>query len=122
MLLKPKQTATTTLLKDGTYRAKLTDVKAFTNSYGERLGFQFTIDGGPYDGSKVLRSTATQLSKQSKLAEVLEGIAGRPLTHDELSKGFDVDQLIGKECSILVLQSKSKTGQTYSNVERVFQS
>lgn len=121
MLVKPKQDAHAALVKDGSYKARLTDVKAFANTYGERLGFQFTIDGGPYDGSKVLRSTATQLTKQSKLCEVIEGVAGRPLTPDELTKGFDVDQLIGRECNILVLQSRSKTGQVYSNVERVFQ-
>ena len=34
--------------------------------------------------------------------------------------GFDMDELIDKECNILVLQSKSKAGVTYSNVERVF--
>ena len=34
--------------------------------------------------------------------------------------GLDLDALLGKQCSILVLQAKSKTGAVYSNVERVF--
>ena len=45
---------------------------------------------------------------------------GRSLTDKELQGGFDLEVLIDKECSILVLQSKSKTGAVYSNVERVF--
>lgn len=107
-------------IKDGTYRATVTNLKQFANTYGERVGFEFTIQGGQFDGAKVMRSTAPQLSKQSKLAEIIEGIMGRELTVKELQGGFDLDDLIDKECSILVLQSKSKTGAVYSNVERVF--
>lgn len=116
----PKAAAPATLIKDGTYRATVSNLKQFANTYGERIGFEFTIQGGQFDGERVMRSTAPQLSKQSKLAEVIEGILGRSLTDKELQGGFDLDELIDKECSILVLQSKSKTGAVYSNVERVF--
>jgi hypothetical protein len=118
--VKPKAPAPATLIKDGTYRATVSNLKQFANTYGERIGFEFTIQGGQFDGERVMRSTAPQLSKQSKLAEVIEGILGRELTDKELQGGFDLDELIDKECSILVLQSKSKTGAVYSNVERVF--
>mgnify|MGYP000673864711 FL=1 len=118
--VKPKAPAPATLIKDGTYRATVSNLKQFANTYGERIGFEFTIQGGQFDGERVMRSTAPQLSKQSKLAEVIEGILGRDLTDKELQGGFDLDELIDKECSILVLQSKSKTGAVYSNVERVF--
>ena len=57
-----------------------------------------------------------------KLAEVIEGITGRELTDKELQGGFDLDELLDAACNILVLQSRSKTGAVYSNVERVFQS
>ena len=116
----PKAAAPATLIKDGTYRATVSNLKQFANTYGERIGFEFTITGGQFDGERVMRSTAPQLSKQSKLAEVIEGILGRELTDKELQGGFDLDELIDKECSILVLQSRSKTGAVYSNVERVF--
>jgi hypothetical protein len=116
----PKAAAPATLIKDGTYRATVSNLKQFANTYGERIGFEFTITGGQFDGERVMRSTAPQLSRQSKLAEVIEGILGRSLTDKELQGGFDLDELIDKECSILVLQSKSKTGAAYSNVERVF--
>ena len=65
-------------------------------------------------------STGPLLTKQSKLAEVIEGVLGRELTGTELQGGFDLEDLKDSACQILVLQSKSKTGAVYSNVERVF--
>lgn len=120
LVVKPKAATPAATIKDGTYRATVSNLKQFANTYGERIGFEFTIQGGQFDGERVMRSTAPQLSKQSKLAEVIEGILGRDLTDKELQGGFDLEELIDKECSILVLQSKSKTGAVYSNVERVF--
>ena len=118
--VKPKAATPAASIKDGTYRATVSNLKQFANVYGERVGFEFTIQGGQFAGERVMRSTAPQLTKQSKLAEVIEGILGRELTTKELQGGFDLEDLIDKECSILVLQSKSKTGAVYSNVERVF--
>ena len=116
----PKAATPAASIKDGTYRATVSNLKQFANTYGERIGFEFTISGGQFDGEKVMRSTAPQLTKHSKLAEVIEGIVGRDLTDKELQGGFDLEDLIDKECSILVLQSRTKTGAVYSNVERVF--
>ena len=110
----PKAATPAASVKDGTYRATVSNLKQFSNTYGERIGFEFTISGGQFDGEKVMRSTAPQLTKQSKLAEVIEGILGRDLSDKELQGGFDLEDLIDKECSILVLQSKSKTGAVYS--------
>ena len=120
LVVKPKAATPAALVKDGTYRATLSNIKQFVNTYGERIGFEFTITSGPFEGQKVLRSTAPQLTRQSKLAEVIEGITGRELTDKELTGGFDLEELIDVTCNILVLQSKSKTGAVYSNVERVF--
>ena len=119
-LVKPREATPAASVNDGTYQAAVTNLKQFSNTYGERIGFEFTIQGGQFDGEKVMRSTAPQLTKQSKLAEVIEGILVRELTDKELQGGFDLEDLIDKECSILVLRSKSKTGAVYSNVERVF--
>ena len=120
--VNPRAATPAASIKDGTYRATVSNLKQFANTYGERIGFEFTISGGQFDGEKVMRSTAPQLTKQSKLAEVIEGILGRGLTDKELQGGFDLEELIDATCNILVLQSKSKTGAVYSNVERVFQS
>jgi len=120
LVVKQKDAASVTLIKDGSYKAALTNIKQFTNTYGQRIGFEFTVLGGDADGNKVMRSTAPQLTKESKLAQVIEGVLGRDMTDKELRDGFDLDALLGKQCSILVLQAKSKTGAVYSNVERVF--
>jgi hypothetical protein len=120
LVVKQKDAAPAAALRDGTYKAVLSNIKQFSNAYGQRIGFEFTVLGGHADGEKVMRSTAPQLTKQSKLAEVIEGMLGRDLTDKELRDGFDLEDLLDKVCSILVLQSKSKTGSVYSNVERVF--
>ena len=120
LLVKQQQSKAVATVKDGTYRAVVTSIRQFANTYGERIGFEFTVKGGQFDGLTVMRSTAPQLTKQSKLAQVIEGVLGRELDAKEIGAGFDLEQLIDRECNILVLQSKSKTGAIYSNVERVF--
>ena len=71
LVVKPKAATPAASVKDGTYRATLSNIKQFVNAYGERIGFEFTITSGPFEGQKVLRSTAPQLTRQSKLAEVI---------------------------------------------------
>ena len=119
-VVKQQQSKAVETVKDGTYRAVVSSIRQFANTYGDRIGFEFTVKGGQFDGLTVMRSTAPQLTKQSKLAQVIEGVLGRELTAKEINSGFDLEQLIDKECNILVLQSKSKAGAVYSNVERVF--
>jgi len=120
ILIKPPTPKSPALVRDGTYPAILSDVHTFTNAYGERIGFEFTISGGEYQGQKVMRSTAPQLTKLSKLAQVVEGVLGRELSDAELTRGVDLESIIGRPCQILVLQNRGKAGTIYSNVERVF--
>lgn len=121
ILLKPKlKEQPIDLVPDGSYKAELTKINQFKNAYGDRLGFEFTLKDKAVAGLKVMRSTSTQLSASGKLADVLRGILGRELTAAELSKGIDVDGLVGMVCGVLVLQAKAKNGITYSNVERIF--
>ena len=72
--VKPKAATAAAVIKDGTYRATVSNLKQFANTYGERIGFEFTIKGGQFDGERVMRSTAPQLSKQSKLREAIESV------------------------------------------------
>jgi hypothetical protein len=67
-----------------------------------------------------MRSTSPNLSKYSKLAEILSGLIGRGLEDQEIMAGVDIEELVGTECKVLMLQSKAKSGQVYSNVEQVF--
>ena len=120
LMVKKKEGVLPLLTRNGTYRAIVSNIKTFANNFGERIGFEFTISGSQFDGEKITRSTASQINKQSKLTEVIQGILGRELTGKELQDGFDLKDLINKECNILVLQSKSQTGVVYPNVERVF--
>lgn len=120
VIVKPKAPTASAQVKDGTYPAELSGIRQFANAYGTRIGFEFTIKGGQFDGLAVMRSTAPQLTPQSKLAEVLVGLLGRQLTQTELMGGIDLEALIGSPCRILVLQARGKTGAVYSNVERVF--
>ena len=91
---------------NGVYQAILTDIRQFENAYGQRIGFEFTIQGGDYDGVTVMRSTSPNLTAQSKLAQVLHGLLGRGLEGQELMQGVDLEELVGTECNILVVQSK----------------
>lgn len=121
ILLKPKTNNTAMIVPDGIYKATLSKVAQFNNAYGLRVGFEFTLHGGDVEGKIVMRSTNSVLTVKSKLAEVLHGLLGRELTSDEINSSYDVDKLIGKDCNLLVVNSKSKNGSMYSNVEKIFQ-
>jgi hypothetical protein len=120
VVVKPSRPKPVAVIRDGTYPAAVTGIRQFANSFGERIGFEFTILSGQYKGEKVMRSTAPQLTRQSKLSEVITGVIGRELTEKELENGYDLEELVDQACNILVITSKSRAGVTYSNVERVF--
>lgn len=115
-VVKPKSKAENTTVADGSYPATLSKVTQFNNAYGQRVGFEFTLD----DGHKVMRSTNTVLSEKSKLAEVITGLSGKRLTATQLERGVDLEKLVGTACMVLVANSAGKNGVIYSNVERIF--
>jgi len=121
IVLKPKSNNEAVGVPEGIHKATLSKVTQFTNAYGLRVGFEFTLHGKDVEGKAVMRSTNPVLTAKSKLAEVLNGLLGRELTIDEINSGYDVDKLIGKDCNVLVLNNKGKNGAVYSNVERIFQ-
>lgn len=119
IMVKPNK-GKAAVVPNGTYDSELTAVKQFQNVYGDRIGFEFTLEGEDVAGLTVMRSTSHNLSKQSKLAELVKALLGRNLTETELSRGMDIEALVGTKCKVLVLQSTGKGGQVYSNVEQVF--
>ena len=121
IVLKPKSKTEAVVVPDGSYKATLSKVTQFSNAYGLRVGFEFILHGKGVEGAAVMRSTNTELTSKSKLAEVLNGLLGRELSDAEIHKGYDIEQLVGKDCNVLVLNSKSKNGAIYSNIERIFQ-
>lgn len=115
MMLKPKAAAKPASVPDGVYQATLTKVTQFSNVYGQRIGFEFTLESG----EKVMRSTSPVLSDKGHLTNVLRGLLGRELTRSEIEEGIDVESLIGTCCRVLVMQAKSKAGAVFSNIEKV---
>jgi hypothetical protein len=115
MILKPKAAAEPALVPNGVYQATLTKVTQFENNYGQRIGFEFTLDSG----EKVMRSTSPVLSDKGQLTNVLCGLLGRELTREEVEQGIDVEALIGICCQVLVMQARSKSGALFSNIEKV---
>lgn len=122
MAVVVKSTKTDAVVPDGVYQAVLTKVKTFSNSFGERIGFEFQITSGKSKGATLQRSTGLAMgSRKGKLYEVLSGLLGRDLSDQELTDGIDLEELVGTVCSILVVKSANQQGQAYSNIERVFQ-
>ena len=121
IVLKPKSNSAVVVVPEGIHKATLSKVTQFSNAYGLRVGFEFMLHGEDVEGKAVMRSTNPILTAKSKLAEVLNGLLGRELTIDEINSGYDVDTLVGKDCNVLVLNSKGKNGAVYSNIERIFQ-
>lgn len=120
VMTKPKPEREPELVASGVYQAELTEVKTFTNSFGERIGFVFTLRGGDTEGKSLMRSCSPQLTRNSKLGEILKGLLKRELTEAEMRKGLDLETLIGTRCQVLVVNEQGKTGHRYSNIGQVF--
>ena len=110
IVLKPKSNNEAVVVPEGIHKATLSNVTQFSNAYGLRVGFEFTLHDDDVEGKAVMRSTNPVLTAKSKLAEVLNGLLGRKLTVDEINSGYDVDTLVGKDCNVLVLNNKGKNG------------
>lgn len=118
VIVKTQSSQPSAAIPDGIYEAKLTDVRAFENAFGERIGFEFTIQGGEHDGATVMRSTGTNFTPKSKLAEMVRSLMGSE-AESEAQAGLDLEQMKGQQCRVLIAQGQSKSGQVYSNVEKV---
>ena len=60
--VKPKAAPAAALIKDGTYRATVSNLKQFANTYGERIGFEFTIRKFGYGTITVSIATVVNLN------------------------------------------------------------
>ena len=48
-------------VEDGTYRAVVSAIRQFSNTYGLRVRFEFTVEGGQFDDASVMRSADPKL-------------------------------------------------------------
>lgn len=83
----------------------------------ERLSYE--KDGKEIEGPCTIGATYTlSLSEKANLRKVLENWRGVPFTADEL-KGFDITNVAGKCCQIMVQHETGADGKTYANVTGV---
>ena len=71
---------------------------------------------GQYAGSRITRYPEYTLSvgSKSKLLPVIESLLGRALSDDE-KEGFDVESLIGRNCTVTIMHKLAKNGRTYAD-------
>ncbi len=115
-VIKSINTSKPDIAQEGIHSATLTNVKEFSNAYGQRIGFEFTLE----NNSILMRSTNVLLSEKSNLADVIRGLKGRTLNPNEFEDGIDLHNLIGTKCQVFVSNSSSKNGIMYSKVEKIF--
>jgi len=107
------------LIPPGLYEASLAEVHKYDSAWGDRIGFVFRITEGEHTGKIVTLSTATNLSRMSKLGQTLHGLLARELADYEIRDGFDPQCLEGTECRILVDEHKTRSGAPYATVDRI---
>ena len=109
----------TDVIPRGVYPARLFDVRRFTNAWGDRLAFMYEITEGEQAGKRVIQSTATALSKRSKLGQTVATLLGRELTDNEALYGYDPRGLIGTECKLVLGLAATRAGKPYTTVENI---
>lgn len=93
-----------------------------------RITWEFPTEFAIFDETKgeqpfVLGEEYTlSLADKANLRNVLESWNGRPLTEDELHDWYNLRDLVGKECLIWVIHTKSKDWtKTYANIQTIGQ-
>lgn len=99
----------------GDYAATVSNVKRFAPR-STRVGIEFTIRGGKFDGEKVTLLTKEKRTKSSDIPGVnddsvesqVTAILGRKLDQWEREGDFDLEDLIGEECYVGVMSIHSR--------------
>ncbi len=73
-------------------------------------------DGRPFS---ISRPCTPSVHKESTLRKLAEPMLGRPLSGEELKKGFNLETLIARNCLIQVVHKKGDNDQTYANVQTI---
>ena len=103
------------LIENGTYQATLSNVFRFSNSFGQRIGFEFTLHGRNVEGRTVIRSTTTKLATKTKLGETVKA-----LTRKNEPVLQSLESLIGTRCIVLIVQQRTQQGKLFNSVDRTF--
>lgn len=75
------------------------------------------VDEGEFKGKRMTINKWFTLSlhEKSNLRPFLESWRGKSFTENEL-KGFDVEKLIGVNCMLSIVHSKSRKGKSFANI------
>jgi hypothetical protein len=107
----------TALLSEGTYPSALKSVTGLPDKENpKKVALGFGIQGHETEVVKVL---PTSFDAGKPLRKDAETILGHELTASEAQAGFDLDQLIGKPCRVVVMHKAAAGGKTEAVVSVV---
>lgn len=86
-----------------------------------RIGIELNecYTSGQFAGQRITRypEYTLSLSDKANLLPVVEAILNRPLTLDERENGFNLEELIGKNCQVTILHKVSQSGKDYADTK-----
>ena len=106
MIVKVKQVQ---VLAEGTFNATVSSVTAKPNeAKPTKFVFGFKVDG--YD-KEVFKDNPLSFAAGSPLRSDTETIIGRSFTTEEANKGYELSNLVGNKCQIVVYHKAGSGGR-----------
>ena len=108
MVIKSK-TNTKSLLRQGNYNSAVSSVKGLPNDTDQKkaaLGFK--IDN---HDAVIVKEVPYSVEEGTPLREDAETILGRQLTQAEILDGFELNDLVGKPCQVVVVHRPGAGGK-----------
>ena len=106
MIIKTKQVA---VLEEGTFNAKVSSVTPKpTEAKATKIVFGFKVEG--YD-KEITKDNPVSFAAGSPLRSDTETILGRSFTTDEANAGFELTNLVGSKCQIVVFHKGGSGGR-----------
>lgn len=116
--------SSTRILPPGTHPVRVASIESVENIRDpakQQLEITLESTGSSYGEPPSVRFwTSPVLHPQGKLLPFVEAVLGRPLSAEEQRDGFIVDDLIGKELSVIVKTATSQNGKAFSKVVEFF--
>jgi hypothetical protein len=107
----------TALLNGGTYSAALKSVTGLPDKDNpKKVALGFGIQGHE---TEVVKTLPASFDAGKPLRKDAETLLGHELTASEAQAGFDLDQLVGKPCRVVVMHKSAAGGKTESVVSVV---
>jgi hypothetical protein len=93
---------------EGTYTATFQGCETTTTSLGDGVRWNFSINGGPFDGQGVSSVSSNRPTMKNRAGRIVAGMTGEPLTP---AKQIDTATFVGKR--FLVIVRRSEGGGTF---------